>query len=100
MKLQLLTLASLAVATVAAPALAKSSPTRAAAERELSADGSIKCRKMAVTGSFVKKVKLCMTPAEWRAHYAAEKREVNALFGHTNQGSTNSVPPPTNEAGP
>lgn len=91
MKLNVILLASLAAATMSAPALAQSSPTKAAAERELSADGKVKCRKLSVTGSLVKKVKVCKTPAEWKAHYAAEKRSVNEMWDHANKGTTNGT---------
>jgi hypothetical protein len=45
------------------------------------ADETIKCRKIAITGSLVKKPKVCKTAAEWRRIDDNGNRTARALAG-------------------
>ena len=55
--------ASLSVSTVAA----NNEPTKVIAAPDADPDQKIKCRTVEVTGSMVRKGKVCKTIAEWRA---------------------------------
>lgn len=50
-----------------APVSANTEPATATAAPEADPDQKIKCRKIEVTGSMVKKGKVCKTIAQWRA---------------------------------
>lgn len=54
---------ALTVSLSAAPAFAKDSPSQASASDP---EQAIKCRKIEVTGSLVKRGKVCKTVAEWK----------------------------------
>ncbi|WP_164115526.1 hypothetical protein [Sphingorhabdus sp. Alg239-R122] len=53
------------------------------------ADSKIKCRKLEVTGSLVKRRKICRTIAEWREISRAGNRAARTMVDHANQGTTN-----------
>ena len=50
-----------------APATAKNEGVAAAQSQNADPDQKIKCRRVNVTGSLVKKGRVCKTVAEWRA---------------------------------
>lgn len=51
----------------------------AASDDSQSDDNKIRCRKMAVTGSLVKKTKVCRTVAEWREISAKGNQNVRDI---------------------
>ena len=51
----------------ASPVAANSEPAKVIAAPDADPDQKIKCRPVEVTGSLVKKGKVCKTVAEWRA---------------------------------
>ncbi len=68
-----------------APVAANNEPATATAAPAADPDQKIKCRKIEVTGSIVKKGKVCRTLAEWRAtqesHNSAARRMVEDNTG-------------------
>jgi hypothetical protein len=72
-------LAVLAGASVPAAATATQSQSPSSAAPD--PDEKIKCRKHLMTGSLVRKVKLCRTVAEWRRFYQESSETARALVG-------------------
>lgn len=68
-----------------APVGASNEPATATAAPAADPDQKVKCRKIEVTGSIVKKGKVCRTIAEWRAtqdsHNSAARRMVEDNTG-------------------
>lgn len=79
-RLILATLA-LAAATAASslPVLAKEQANQSANPDQATDDNKIRCRKIEVTGSLVRKTKVCKTVAEWRAIGDKGNRNVRDL---------------------
>ena len=69
-------LAALAVLLFAAPAFANDANLKTAASDP---DQAVKCRKVEVTGSLVKKGKVCKTVAEWKAIQDNGNRTARAI---------------------
>ena len=63
-----------------APISANTEPATATAAPEADPDQKIKCRKIEVTGSMVKKGKVCKTIAQWRATSLASTDGGNAAL--------------------
>ncbi len=59
-----------------------------ASEEKSKADQKIKCRRLTVTGSLVKRKKICRTVAEWKEISQAGNRSARTIVDHANQGST------------
>lgn len=73
---QVLTALVLTSSLFAMPAFANDSGSKAAASDP---DQAIKCRKVEVTGSLVKKGKVCKTIAEWKQIQANGNRTARAI---------------------
>ncbi|MBA4306339.1 MAG: hypothetical protein C0429_06335 [Sphingopyxis sp.] len=67
----------LATSLIAAPAYSKDDATQTTAAND--PDLVIKCRKIEVTGSLVKKGKVCKTVAEWKRIQANGNRTARAI---------------------
>lgn len=67
----------LAMSLVAAPAFSKDDATQTTAAND--PDLVIKCRKIEVTGSLVKKGKVCKTAGEWKRIQANGNRTARAI---------------------
>ncbi len=52
-------------------------------------DNKVKCRKVAVTGSLVKKTRVCRTVAQWREINRQGNRYATDIIDTANSGSTN-----------
>ena len=75
-KITVLTVACLGLASIAMTPALSNEPDRPAASDP---DQAIKCRKVEVTGSLLKKGKVCRTIAEWKKIQANGNRTARAI---------------------
>lgn len=53
----------------------------------------IKCRRIAIAGSLVKKARVCKTNAEWKKAWQVGNQDARDTFDAMNRGSSNSLEP-------
>ena len=70
---------ALATSLSAAPVLAVNEQAKPVKTASTDPDQAIKCRKVEVTGSLVKKGKVCKTVAEWKEMQANGNRTARAI---------------------
>jgi hypothetical protein len=77
-------------------------PTSAATNEQIAAHNAsrqprdpdfIRCRRLAVPGSLVKKARVCKTNAEWARSWAVGNQNARDTYDAMNRGSSNSVEP-------
>lgn len=89
MRIQMLALA--ASLLLAGPALAFADPEKldeiALEDSKSSASDIIKCKRVEVTGSLIRRKK-CMTVAQWMAMTSAASDQARKIVDHANQGAT------------
>jgi hypothetical protein len=89
--------------TVSAATDSLSGPPSAATNDEIAAHNAsrnprdadfIRCRRLPVPGSLVKKARVCKTNAEWAKSWAVGNQNARDTYDAMNRGSSNSVEPP------
>jgi hypothetical protein len=53
----------------------------------------IRCRRIALSGSLVKKARVCKTNAEWAKSWQSGNQDARDTYDAMNRGSSNSVEP-------
>jgi hypothetical protein len=76
--------AALALVAAATPVLAADEKPQAALDRN--DPDAVRCRKFLVTGSLVKKERVCKTNAEWRAISEQQNRDADNLIERSRSG--------------
>ncbi|MGB5076277.1 MAG: hypothetical protein WBO17_02205 [Sphingorhabdus sp.] len=72
--------AALATSLTVAPAFANNETSAPATAAKADPDQAIKCRKVEVTGSLVKKGRVCKTIAEWKEIQSNGNRTARAIL--------------------
>lgn len=81
----LLPVALLALPFVAVPARAEPQPAPAA-KLDPRDPNAVKCRRLEVTGSLVRRERICKTNAEWRAISEQQNRDADDLITRSRSG--------------
>jgi hypothetical protein len=88
MKLAALLSALAVLALPAAPAFAGETTTEAASEKLDPKDPNyVRCRKLSITGSLVKKERICKTNAEWAKANEEAQRNADDLITRNRTGT-------------
>ncbi len=82
----LLPVALLAVPFLVAPAHAESQQQAPAAKLDPRDPNAVKCRRLEVTGSLVRRERVCRTNAEWRAVSEQQNRDADDLITRSRSG--------------
>ena len=82
----------------AAPVVAPSAMTNASIAAHNAALGPadpafIKCRRIALAGSLVKKARVCKTNANWKKVWQVGNQDARDTYDAMNKGSSNSIEP-------